>query len=153
MLDFRTEETWTDERIAALKQHWSDGLSCSQIAGELGNGISRNAVIAKVHRLGLPRRGQSKTYNSPEERREARNSRRKIAFYYKPWKSLHPPRMPTHEAALQFLHKTLLDLQANECRFSASECAPFTFCGQRTEEGSSWCAHHLGIVFQRGDAF
>ena len=44
--------TWTDERVELLKKLWADGLSASQIAGELG-GITRNAVIGKVHRLGL----------------------------------------------------------------------------------------------------
>ena len=44
--------SWTDERVELLKKLWADGLSASQIAAELG-GITRNAVIGKVHRLGL----------------------------------------------------------------------------------------------------
>lgn len=44
--------SWTDERIATLRELWEQGLSASQIAGKLGN-ITRNAVIGKVHRLGL----------------------------------------------------------------------------------------------------
>src|SRR5438309_6416096 len=51
-------QTWTDERVERLKKLWSDGLSASQIAGELG-GITRNAVIGKVHRLGLSGRAKS----------------------------------------------------------------------------------------------
>jgi len=47
---------WTDERIAQLKQHWDDGRSASQIAELLGEGLSRNAVIGKAHRLGLASR-------------------------------------------------------------------------------------------------
>jgi len=43
---------WNDERVDLLKKLWSDGLSASQIAGRLG-GVTRNAVIGKVHRLGL----------------------------------------------------------------------------------------------------
>jgi len=43
---------WTEERIAALKSLWEEGLSASQIAARLG-GVTRNAVIGKVHRLGL----------------------------------------------------------------------------------------------------
>ena len=46
---------WTDERVELLKKLWSDGLSASQIAAELG-GITRNAVIGKAHRLGLQSR-------------------------------------------------------------------------------------------------
>ena len=44
--------SWTDERVDALRKLWAEGLSASQIAGQLG-GVSRNAVIGKVHRLGL----------------------------------------------------------------------------------------------------
>ena len=44
--------SWTDERVGVLKKLWMDGLSASQIALELG-GVTRNAVIGKVHRLGL----------------------------------------------------------------------------------------------------
>ena len=47
--------SWTDERVETLKTMWSDGKSASQIAKELG-GVTRNAVIGKVHRLGLSNR-------------------------------------------------------------------------------------------------
>ena len=47
---------WTDERIALLKQYWEAGRSASQIAELLGEGLSRNAVIGKAHRLGLASR-------------------------------------------------------------------------------------------------
>ncbi len=47
--------SWTDERVETLKRMWSEGQSASQIAKELG-GVTRNAVIGKVHRLGLSNR-------------------------------------------------------------------------------------------------
>jgi GcrA cell cycle regulator len=47
--------SWTDERVDLLKKMWSEGQSASQIAKELG-GVTRNAVIGKVHRLGLSNR-------------------------------------------------------------------------------------------------
>ena len=47
--------SWTDERVETLKKMWGDGQSASQIAKELG-GVTRNAVIGKVHRLGLSNR-------------------------------------------------------------------------------------------------
>ena len=49
---------WTDERVEKLKKLWSEGLSASQIAAQLG-GVSRNAVIGKVHRLSLPGRAKA----------------------------------------------------------------------------------------------
>jgi GcrA cell cycle regulator len=47
--------SWTDERVALVRKHYADGLSASQIAIELGGMFSRNAVIGKLHRLGLMR--------------------------------------------------------------------------------------------------
>lgn len=49
---------WSDERVEKLKKLWSEGLSASQIAAQLG-GVSRNAVIGKVHRLCLPGRAKA----------------------------------------------------------------------------------------------
>lgn len=50
--------SWTDERVELLKKLWIEGLSASQIAGELGGGVTRNAVIGKVHRLKLSGRAK-----------------------------------------------------------------------------------------------
>ncbi|WMT87634.1 GcrA cell cycle regulator [Pelagibacterium sp. 26DY04] len=50
--------TWTDERVALLKKLWMEGLSASQIAAELSGGVTRNAVIGKVHRLKLSARAK-----------------------------------------------------------------------------------------------
>ena len=47
--------SWTDDRVEILKKMWGEGQSASQIAKELG-GVTRNAVIGKVHRLGLSNR-------------------------------------------------------------------------------------------------
>ena len=62
--------SWTDERVELLKKLWADGLSASQIAAELG-GITRNAVIGKVHRLGLSGRAKSSSSASPRPRRRS----------------------------------------------------------------------------------
>lgn len=50
--------SWTDERVEILKKLWAEGLSASQIAAQLG-GVTRNAVIGKVHRLKLSGRGKT----------------------------------------------------------------------------------------------
>jgi GcrA cell cycle regulator len=51
--------SWTDERVELLSQLWLDGKSASQISAALGAGLTRNAVIGKVHRLGLAGRVKS----------------------------------------------------------------------------------------------
>jgi GcrA cell cycle regulator len=52
---------WTEERVELLKKLWLEGLSASQIAGVLGEGVTRNAVIGKVHRLKLTGRAKPAT--------------------------------------------------------------------------------------------
>ena len=59
--------SWTDERVELLKKLWSEGLSASQIAAQLG-GVTRNAVIGKVHRLSLSGRAKPAS-NSPRPRK------------------------------------------------------------------------------------
>ncbi|MCF4097585.1 GcrA family cell cycle regulator [Maritalea mediterranea] len=61
---------WTDERVAILKKLWMEGLSASQIAAELGEGVTRNAVIGKVHRLKLS--GRAKPASSAPRARKPR---------------------------------------------------------------------------------
>ncbi|MGL5116033.1 MAG: GcrA family cell cycle regulator [Beijerinckiaceae bacterium] len=66
--------SWTDERVELLKKLWTDGLSASQIASELG-GVTRNAVIGKVHRLGLVGRAKSPSVSQPRPRKVATPAR------------------------------------------------------------------------------
>ena len=60
--------SWTDERVELLRKLWLEGLSASQIASELSNGITRNAVIGKVHRLGLSGRAKAPSQATPRPR-------------------------------------------------------------------------------------
>ena len=59
--------SWTDERVETLKKMWGEGQSASQIAKELG-GVTRNAVIGKVHRLGLSNRAGASSSPAPERK-------------------------------------------------------------------------------------
>ena len=70
---------WTEDRVEKLKSMWTEGNSASQIAKELG-GVTRNAVIGKVHRLGLSNRaGSIKTKRDKPESRTSKKSRTKIS--------------------------------------------------------------------------
>ncbi|TWI29939.1 GcrA family cell cycle regulator [Paracoccus sulfuroxidans] len=62
--------SWTDERVETLKRMWAEGQSASQIAKELG-GVTRNAVIGKVHRLGLSNRTEEAPAEAPAAAPEA----------------------------------------------------------------------------------
>ena len=60
--------SWTDERVEQLRQHWTEGKSASQIAALLGHGLTRNAIIGKVHRLGFAGRAKSPSSAPPRPR-------------------------------------------------------------------------------------
>ncbi|UWR21638.1 GcrA family cell cycle regulator [Sulfitobacter sp. S190] len=62
--------SWTDDRVEVLKKMWGEGQSASQIAKELG-GVTRNAVIGKVHRLGLSNRATAGAAAKPEPKAKA----------------------------------------------------------------------------------
>ena len=88
-----SEMSWTDERVETLKSMWSDGKSASQIAKELG-GVTRNAVIGKVHRLGLSNRvggehPDGRRRGAPSPSPDGRASRRRGA---PPQPAAAPPR-------------------------------------------------------------
>src|SRR5690606_22720736 len=67
---------WTDERVELLKKLWLEGLSASQIAGILGEGVTRNAVIGKVHRLKLSGRAKPQS-TAPRARTPGRSAPRR----------------------------------------------------------------------------
>ncbi len=69
---------WTEERVELLKKLWLEGLSASQIAGVLGEGVTRNAVIGKVHRLKLSGRAKPAS-SAPRVRQAPRPAARRVA--------------------------------------------------------------------------
>lgn len=85
--------SWTDERVELLKKMWGEGQSASQIAKELG-GVTRNAVIGKVHRLGLSNRATTTT-KSDAKAKAAPKQETKAAP-----KSPSPPKEPEPKPAV-----------------------------------------------------
>src|SRR6188768_2675679 len=77
-LEERGLMNWTDERVELLRKLWSEGLSASQIAAQLG-GVSRNAVIGKVHRLKLSSRGRANTAPVRQKKNMHSNGAVKVA--------------------------------------------------------------------------
>ncbi len=80
MTVIETQTTWTTERIALLKNRIDAGLSCGQIAREIG--VSRNAVIGKANRLGLSR-FKSATAGQPERTGAPNVARSRIAAQHR----------------------------------------------------------------------
>lgn len=150
-----TSSTWTEERTEELGRLWAIGLSASQIASRLG-GVTRNAVIGKVNRLGFL----------------VRNNRIRRKLRTRPVKRPRPKkvlRLPLHENPLWTPHKldlrhgieplpaahddpslsvvALDDLEPHHCRWPVGE--PMRgFCGCKRIAGLPYCEAHAGRAFR-----
>jgi GcrA cell cycle regulator len=145
---------WTDERVELLKKLWQDGLSASQIAKQLG-GVTRNAVIGKVHRLGLsgratpskPQRTVFKAPRAPRPVSSAPSAPRRLA---EP-SSHHHHHTPTPMRLVDEAPgtATVLTLGAHMCKWPIGDPAleTFTFCGRGTDEGP-YCHEHAQVAYQ-----
>ncbi len=149
--------TWTDERVELLKKLWADGLSASQIAGELG-GITRNAVIGKVHRLGLSGRAKSASSGAPRARkprshmlRVPRASMRGNPALALAYEMEQEPEIEHYDNIIPMgQRRTLLELTEDTCRWPIGDPAnpEFFFCGGKPITGLPYCAHHSRIAYQ-----
>jgi GcrA cell cycle regulator len=138
--------SWTDDRVTVLKKLWLEGLSASQIAKQLG-GVTRNAVIGKVHRLGLsgraaPSQPQRAIFKAPRPPRPVSSTpviRREPIIRPEPLR-LREPEVPGSA--------TVLTLGAHMCKWPIGDPSSdeFTFCGQRTE--GTYCSQHSRVAYQ-----
>ena len=151
--------SWTDAQTEQLKVLYADGCSASEIAFEIG-GVTRNAVIGKIHRLQL-NQYPSASAKQPKEPRfrlaKARAERRRkvirnanglmvmdITFPTLPVGKHHDGR-----AIPQAQRKSLLELRERDCRFPFGEPGQpgFFFCGALTVTTYPYCAHHCSIAY------
>jgi GcrA cell cycle regulator len=144
---------WTDERVEVLKKLWLDGLSASQIAKQLGGGVTRNAVIGKVHRLGLSGRAapsqpvRAPVLRTPRPRPVAAAAPVRREATPAPVNLPAPPRY--YATAESPGSATVLTLGAHMCKWPIGDpaSAEFTFCGARASEGP-YCVNHAQVAYQ-----
>lgn len=160
--------SWTEDRVATLKKLWLEGQSASQIAKQLG-GVTRNAVIGKVHRLGLsgraaPSQPSRAVFKAPPRVRPSAPSTPQVA-------SVAAPAAPSLAAAPRRLEPvvralapaqpvasldevkgsaTVLTLGAHMCKWPIGDPSSdeFTFCGRRAAEGIPYCTEHAKVAYQ-----
>lgn len=150
--------SWTDERVELLKKLWAEGLSASQIAAELG-GVTRNAVIGKVHRLNLS--GRAKSANSsprPRKPRAPGGARRHVTVGNTALKAQPRAHPVARRAAIAdpdvvvpiSLRASILSLTETTCKWPHGDPGTegFNFCGHRSKEGSPYCDYHSRIAYQ-----
>jgi GcrA cell cycle regulator len=154
---------WTDERVELLKKLWADGLSASQIAAELG-GVTRNAVIGKVHRLGLSGRAKAPSSSVPRPRKPRPAAqmirvsrpvaRGNTALAHDALVAYEIESEPVSEPLENIVpigqRCTLLELSDAKCRWPIGDpgTADFFFCGGRPAGEAPYCAYHSRIAYQ-----
>jgi GcrA cell cycle regulator len=149
---------WTEERIELLQKLWGQGYSASQIANQLQHGVTRNAVIGKIHRL--------------SKRSESKTSRVRNSGYHRTPVARRPPSPAPHamgqhrtappEWALRPHQRMILveepglatstTLAAHMCRWPIGDpdTSEFSFCGQASADGRPYCEGHARVAYKRG---
>ena len=140
--------TWTDERIEILKRHFEAGLTCSEIAADIG--VSRNAVIGKLSRLNLTR-GRTIDDRKAQDRSLARAARAVPRLQYEMLATIYgetdaPAAGPIDEAN----RCSLLELSENRGRgpISTPGAEDFCFCGNAAPDGQSYCVGHSRLAYR-----
>jgi GcrA cell cycle regulator len=157
---------WTDERVETLKALWLDGLSASQIAKQLG-GVTRNAVIGKVHRLGLsgratPSQPSPVAFKPPRTRPAAPSP----VMARRPAPPTAPSAPSSSTPSLEDVRPqpdirltprreepgeaTVLTLGRHMCKWPIGDpsSSEFTFCGRRAADERPYCVEHAKLAYQ-----
>lgn len=160
---------WTDERVEMLRKLWSEGLSASQIAAQLG-GVSRNAVIGKVHRLKLSARGRATAAPARQKKTAQGSSGAKVAARAAPTRPMTmtigatalQAQFDAEPVARQVLRPVanvvvpisrrlqLIQLTERTCKWPNGDplTEDFNFCGNDSAETGPYCSYHARIAFQ-----
>jgi hypothetical protein len=167
------------EHIPALRRFWAEGLSCSEIARELSRAAkrpcTRNAVISKISRLGLPPRKSTRRRRDGGFGQVGPSRPRPVGVARPQAMQTALERALTPETALVAViaggpprnafrggsGMRLLDLRPRQCRWPlqhlparmspSARAVVQRFCGAGCEEGSSWCSAHRRIAYRPAD--
>ena len=152
---------WTEERVELLKKLWQDGLSASQIAAELG-GVTRNAVIGKVHRLGLSGRGQPTTSIKRQRRATAPVARQNrpsitvgnLALQPQLETISEPDYRQRRDVVIPIAKRLTIEmLTERTCKWPIGDPGKedFHFCGNDSLDGVPYCEYHSSVAYQTPD--
>lgn len=133
---------WTTEKVARLLELVAQDLSGALIAAELG--LTRNAVVGRLHRMGIKDRNPQKTLRSYAVPRGKRKSGARVIPF-----RLRPELIKQNAADIIPLHVCFDDLSGHHCRFPYGD-GPFTYCGHGKCEGSSYCEAHFQLSIGPG---
>ena len=158
---------WTDERVELLKKLWAEGLSASQIANQLG-GVSRNAVIGKVHRLKLSGRGRASAAQPRAKKAPAAGTVKTaasrpvrtvtatvgataLAVQFDAEPVARQVLRPAADVVIPISRRlTLTQLTERTCKWPNGDplAEDFSFCGNEAGESGPYCGYHSKVAYQ-----
>jgi GcrA cell cycle regulator len=141
--------TWTSARVELLKRRFEEGLTCREIAASIG--VSRNAVIGKLSRLGLTRGpADAETRATTAKPRAAKSSPRQ---QYQMLQVVYENGEPVGDAPIESARPcSLFELSEERCRWPISTpgAEDFCFCGNMPLAGVPYCAGHTRLAYRSG---
>lgn len=144
---------WTNHREDKLRKLWASGYTASQCAAVIEGGFSRNAIIGKVHRLKLQKRGRTPAKRGPDKHLRQRPKRFPVegAVILPPVFKPIPERLKADAwSPLEGSRPlTIMEVDDHTCRWPVGEGRPFLFCGQHIETGV-YCEAHAALSRGRG---
>lgn len=149
---------WTEDRVAILTKLWAEGLSASQIAKQLGD-VTRNAVIGKVHRLGLSGRATPSRPSTKRKRKaataKARITKPRVSVprvaRAAPAPAAPPPPPPVEAKPLpNGEYATILTIRDHMCKWPIGDpqSSEFRFCGRKVKDKEPYCEAHCQVAYQ-----
>ena len=147
------QPTWTVERIELLKSRFEAGLSCREIAADIG--VSRNAVIGKLSRLNLTHE-KSGDARRPARKDAAKGDRPRTAARLRHQMLLTLQAEPQPAADVEPIHNghccSLFELSEERCRWpiGTPRAEDFCFCGNTPVEGLPYCPGHTRLAYRPG---
>ncbi|MFI5015635.1 MAG: GcrA family cell cycle regulator [Hyphomicrobiales bacterium] len=154
--------SWDGERVELLRKLWQDGISASRIAAQLGAGITRNAVIGKVHRLGLAGRAKPTTASGA-----ARPKRVAVPHATQKTVALRGNTVMLREIVVAEAYEaavlpeavvipiservTITELRDNMCRWPLGDplTPEFRYCGTKCDPAVPYCVPHGRMAYQQ----
>jgi len=150
---------WSDDLIARLEKLWAAGKSAGEIAAILGH-VSRNAVIGKVHRLGLTRATQAIAKRpavtkvkraAPAQEQVSRNAGAVIQHLRRAPPKIKPePYVVAEPVDIAPRMLSVLELTDQTCKYGIGDVGEpgFGFCGHETAPGKPYCAGHCALTYR-----
>ena len=144
---------WTDESVEMLRKLWAQGLTANEIAKKLG--VTKNAIVGKVHRLCLKARPSPiKTKGSENADTEALQSTITFEEEHEEENSAEVAVAEEHKAnTKKSKNIKLVDLDSHTCRWPIGDPRDedFCFCGKKVKSGQTYCDEHAVMAYVKAN--